>query len=336
MNAAVSKFAIGRLSSAMIAPAIGVCVVGAAMVLAGCQSTSPPPRIAVPDRVEGNPNATFEHDRMKPLPAQPPGSNLPPPPYVDEPLINERPPEEPAYVNAYNRVGHPRIAVIVNPQLQSGEDELSARAIDYTALETILADWLGADGHVTLISPSAARQRLTDQQVKDLQSTNPTVSRKVADQLAADVIVQLQAQPTRQAGQPAARLVAEAVNVKGGQSIARAVLDVPPPLESKHLEECTRIVARKLMDEMTATWNSFPSGGPVPPAPPPATVPPAPPSATVPPAPPPATAPPAPPPVTVPAPTPPPSVPPPPSAPVVPAPPTPAPSTSATPLPQSK
>ena len=225
----------------------------------------------MPDRARGNPNATFEHQADKPMPSDHAESDIPAPPFDDVPLVNQRPPEQHAFVEAYNRVGRPRMAVLVSPQLRNGaEDELAAHSIDFAAMEAILEDWLSCNGQVTLISPTAARQRLSEQQLKDLQSGDPNVAKHLADQLAADVVVQVQVQPTRQADQAAEQLVAEAVNVRGGQSIARAVVDVLPPLDEAQINKYTRYVARKMMDEMTATWTAAPSALPPAATPPPA------------------------------------------------------------------
>ena len=67
-----------------------------------------------------------------------------------------------------------------------------------------------------------ARQRLTDEQVKELQEGRPQMVGEVAQQLDADVLVQVQARPTRQTAQGLeVRVVAEAINIgRGGQSIA--------------------------------------------------------------------------------------------------------------------
>jgi len=54
------------------------------------------------------------------------------------------------------------------------------------------------------------------------------------------------------------RLLAEALNTRGGQLIGRAVVDVPSPLKKTTINKYTRFVARKLMDDMTATWNNTP------------------------------------------------------------------------------
>lgn len=135
-------------------------------------------------------------------------------------------------------------------------DEVSARSLDYEAVENILTDWISADGKVEVISPTMARHRLSDDQVKDVQSGKPRAMSEMARQLDADVLVQVQARPTRQTEQGLeVRLIAEAMNIKGGQSIGRAVLDVPPPLDKPEINKYTRFLARKLMDGMLATWQ---------------------------------------------------------------------------------
>jgi hypothetical protein len=60
------------------------------------------------------------------------------------------------------------------------------------------------------------------------------------------------------------RLIAEAFNIEGGDSIGRAVVDVPPPLEKRQLNKYTRYIARKLMDDMTYAWSTAGPAGPAP------------------------------------------------------------------------
>jgi hypothetical protein len=94
---------------------------------------------------------------------------------------------------------------------------------------------------------------------------------ELAEQLGADVLVQAQIRPTRQTREGlAVRIVAEAVNTRGGQSIGRAVVDVPPPLEKRQMNKYTRFLARKLMDDMTGTWQNMPATSPERPSSPPA------------------------------------------------------------------
>jgi hypothetical protein len=138
-------------------------------------------------------------------------------------------------------------------------DEVHARSIDYEAIENIMADWIASNGQVTVISPIMARQRLTDQQVRELQEGRPQVLSEIAQQLDTDVLIQVQARPTRQTRHGLeVRILAEAINTRGGESIGRAVVDVPPPLEKMQINDYTRYLARKLMDDMSVTWRSAP------------------------------------------------------------------------------
>jgi len=138
-------------------------------------------------------------------------------------------------------------------------DEVAAKSLDYEAIESILTDWLAADGRVAIVSPTIARQRLTDEQVRELQSGRARVAREAAQQLDAPILIQLQAHPTRQTPQGLeVRVIAEAIDVShNGGSLARAVVDIPPPLEKTQINYYTRYLARKLEDGMTASWSAF-------------------------------------------------------------------------------
>src|SRR4051812_34134054 len=111
----------------------------------GCRdNTPPPPRVPVPQPMSERP--IYEHDRMKPLPPQG-GSDIPEPPFEDRPLVNQRPPEQEAFVKAYDAVGRPRLAVLVTRSL---------KGLDSQAIENTLSDWMSSNGQVTLISPTVA------------------------------------------------------------------------------------------------------------------------------------------------------------------------------------
>jgi len=138
-------------------------------------------------------------------------------------------------------------------------DEVAAKSIDYEAIENILTDFLSADGQVTIMSPTLVRQKLTDQQEKDMENGKLVVNSELAKQLGAEILVQVAAHPTRQTSQGLqVRLVGEAMNIQGGQSIGRVVVDVPPPLEKTQINKFTRFCARKLMRDMTMTWSAPP------------------------------------------------------------------------------
>lgn len=175
---------------------------------------------------------------MKPLPPPRGGDPSIAPPFEDPALVTQSPPEQRAFVDAYTRVGRPRIALVVDASgAAAGGDDAAPRAIDYQAVETIMRDWIRSNGQVTLISVPPGN--------------NPASN--------IDIFVHVRAEPTRQAQQNVAvRMVAEATNTRDGVIIGSAVVDVPPPLEKTQINTYTRFLARKLMDDMAATWNAAP------------------------------------------------------------------------------
>lgn len=297
-----------------------------AVPVMGCRDNSPPTPVVPPPQL-GRDTFHREVDYPKPLPPQQavaPG----PQPFYDEPLLVDQPPEAKAFVEAYRKVGRPRIVVFVNRTLEgqmvpthddgqpervtetvrsattgvkvdskryersadnygektrddrdrfqttgAGEykettttylkpgeyDAVDAKGIDYGMMETLLADWMGADGKVTIISPTLVRKKLTEQQIKDIQSGRPQVLSEIAEGLDADILIQVQARPTRQSPRGLdVRILAEAMNVRGGESLARAAVDLEPPLDKLQTNSYTRFMARKLMDGMIQSWNSPP------------------------------------------------------------------------------
>jgi hypothetical protein len=199
------------------------------------------------------------------LPAEAPVDNSPP--------VGQRLPEQSAFEQAYRAVGRPRIMVVASRSPEGGDAQ--AGAADSTVIENTLTDLLACQGAVEIVSPTTVRQRLADAQARDGQANRLQAMRDVAQQLDTDVLVNVTAQPARQApggGAAEVRLVGEAVNVKGGQQIGRAVVDVPPPPEKEALTRSTRSVARKLMADMTQNWTMAepPPGTPLSPNRPPA------------------------------------------------------------------
>lgn len=318
----------GKRAAAVIAPAL---IFGAGCFPPPARQAAPPPGAPV----------SYSRDPVKPMPEQTDTANIQPG-YDDVPLVNQQPPEEPRYVQAYGAVGKPRILIFVNRTvtgdlipvnptgplvsventqqsnagvkvgqgsnvnsnspysnysqnynrsfestgparyqdrtdiyLQPGQyDEAAAKSIDYEMIENILTDWLSARGQVTIISPMSARGRLSDQEVQELQNGRPQMLGELAVKLQTDILVQVTARPSRQTSTGLGiRLIAQALNTKGGQQIAQATVDVPPPMEKTTLNRYTRFVARKMMDAMTNSWSVMASQPPAPP-PAPATPPP--------------------------------------------------------------
>ena len=158
--------------------------------------------------------------------------------------------------------------------LRQGQyDDAQARSIDYEAMENILTDWLACNGAVTVVSPVMGPKRLTREQLDDLQAGRPGAMADLVRNLDADVLIQVQAKPTRQTPEGLeVRVIGEAINARGGESIGRAVVDVPPPLDKIQMNRYTRFLARKLMDDMSGAWMNGPpprgaEGAPPPPPP---------------------------------------------------------------------
>lgn len=139
-------------------------------------------------------------------------------------------------------------------------DEAGAKSIDYELMESLLTDWLSANGQVETISPTMSRKPLTAEQAKDLQSGRKQALAELAQQLDADILIQIQAKPTRQTRDGLSVLaIGEAVNLRGGQAIAHVAVEVPPPLDKVQLNKFTRFMARKMMFQMTQAWRSMPA-----------------------------------------------------------------------------
>src|SRR5690606_17826716 len=80
---------------------------------AGCASRAPsPPRVAAPPHGSG----ARAVDPVRPVEeVHYPGQDRL---YHDEPIMVERPPEQKAFIDAYNAVGRPRITLFVNRTLE--------------------------------------------------------------------------------------------------------------------------------------------------------------------------------------------------------------------------
>jgi hypothetical protein len=169
------------------------------------------------------------------------------------------------YNRSFESNGPAKYTDTTDVYLKPGQyDEAAAKSIDYELIENLITDNLGADGQVMIITPTYARGRLTDQEVQELQSGRPQMLGELAEKLQCDVLVQITARPSVQTDQGLGiRLIAQAFNTRGGQAIAHAALDVPPPMTKIKLNNYTRFVSRKLMDGMTQSWTTMAAQAPV-------------------------------------------------------------------------
>lgn len=141
-------------------------------------------------------------------------------------------------------------------------DEIWAQRIDYDALENALAKAMSVRGEVQVMSSQVVRQRLSDDELAALQAGRPALLGNLAERLGADVLVQVQARPTAQTDYGLdLRIVAEAINTDGGEAIGRANADFPGPMSAARLDDVSRYLARRLMDDMTGAWLVPPPAG---------------------------------------------------------------------------
>src|SRR3954468_5720848 len=102
-----------RSTRAMNKAAIALAAAGLTLTV-GCQEAAhAPARVDVPQRPgEG---MHTQRDEVKPLPGQSPYSQANvPAPFDDVPVVTQSPPEQKAYLRAYNDVGRPRLVIAVN------------------------------------------------------------------------------------------------------------------------------------------------------------------------------------------------------------------------------
>lgn len=138
-------------------------------------------------------------------------------------------------------------------------DAAELQVLDYSEMESRLTEWLGCEGQIVLVAPDYIRGHLTDQQVKDLQAGRADGLKDVSQATGADILIQIQAHPVRRGDQLVVLLIGQAVNIKGGESIAQASVEMPTPIDRYALNNYTRFLARKLIHGMVNAWTSGPA-----------------------------------------------------------------------------
>ncbi|HRK31682.1 MAG TPA: hypothetical protein PLD59_11435 [Tepidisphaeraceae bacterium] len=193
---------------------------------AGCVDKSPPPpRVAVPQNAGDG--ALRRSDPQKPMPYELSRNQLPPPAFDDVAMIDQEMPERQAFLNAYERVGKPVIR-IDNARQESDNSENTAVILQFI-------DWLRCGGKVDVLTPGAK-----------------SATADIAVLLSIDVV-----RDDRNTVQ-AVRLAAIAKNVGDELLLGQGLVDMPQPIDRQAINRYTRFVARKLMSDMTGTWESAP------------------------------------------------------------------------------
>jgi hypothetical protein len=242
---------------------IGLLSAGVAV---GCRNT-PPPRVPVPSSSGGNPYTTYDHDPVKPLPpsatqalretqetqalresARPAGGGAPPA------MVEIAPPGLPvvsaAYLDAYDRVGRPRILVTV---VRGDHPERALVPGDYDLLERIIRDVISGGGQVAVVPANFVRDRLSASQVADLQSGESKSLKEIGAVLRADVLVEVKIG----AAGDQTQLTATAKNTRDAQPIASAAATIPSLSPRRQIDFAGRLLGERTVDALADTWDRF-------------------------------------------------------------------------------
>ena len=231
---------------------------GLVALATGCR-TPPPPRVQIPIDTQGNEYTTYQHDPVKPLPPSATQSAVDDP--NAPPSQQYRAPQQPmqapavsqAYLESYDRVGRPRLLVLVD------RAEQTPRAIvpgDYDTLERVVRDALAAQGHVAVVPADAARH-VNEQQLKALHAGDAKALADVGQQLRADVIVQVRVPSGAAAEREETQITATARNARDGAQIATAAASIPPPPQRRQIDFAGRLLAERLVDELAGAWENL-------------------------------------------------------------------------------
>ena len=235
---------------------LAIGLTAALALAAGCR-TPPPPRIQIPLESRGNPYTTYEHDPVKPMPPHatqpaegaPPQSSTGPQPPAQPPAVSQ------AYLESYDRVGRPRLVVLVE---RTSPPPRSIVPGYYETLERVVREALAAEGQVAIVPPAAARQ-LKDDQLKNIHAGEAKAIADAGDLLHADVVVQVRVSA---AGSAAAerddtQITATARNARDARQIATAAASIPPPPQRRQIDFAGRLLAERLVDELAAAWDDL-------------------------------------------------------------------------------
>ena len=236
------------------------------VMLIGCR-TPPPPRVPVPSESDGNPYTTYQHDERKPLPpsatqAQRDGRTQSQQQQITDPVVAippGPPPVSQRYVDAYDRVGRPRMMVLVDRP-----DALprSLVAGDYDVLERVIRDTLSAHGQVLVVAPLTVREQIDQQQVDDINAGRADALADAGAKLRADVLVQVRAPPSGTGGDT--QLTATARNTRDNQQLATAAAALGPSPQRRQIDFAGRLLGERLVDELAAAWERLAEQRPAP------------------------------------------------------------------------
>jgi hypothetical protein len=203
---------------------VAVTTLVASFAAIGCVDKSPPPpRVAVPQDASEGPLRRSE--AQKPMPADLARAEPPPPAFDDVAIIDQEMPERREFVRAYNNVGRPLLIVE-----GLNQTDIAGTSAD-RPVALMFSDWLRADGAVNIATARGERAK-------------------------PDVVIELAV--AGEGDREAVNLSARAINVGDNVILGQAMVDMPKPVDRGGINRYTRFLARKLMNDMTRTWQSAP------------------------------------------------------------------------------
>jgi hypothetical protein len=231
--------------------------------LIGCKNT-PPPAVQVPSDSGGNPYSTYNHEPMKPLPpsaGQPAGQYagqpmppsgqppmVPPPPGDAAPQLPAPPSISQSYIDAYDRVGRPRLFVLIDrpdqpvPALVPG---------DYDLIERVVRDTLSAGGTVATVPPAVVHDKLSATQIRDALNTGGNALSSAGAALHADVLIELKVAPA--AGQT--QINGTARNARDGQALASVVSTINSGSPRSQIDFASRLLGERMINGLADSWE---------------------------------------------------------------------------------
>jgi hypothetical protein len=218
----------------------------ALLAQAGCQGDRMPPPTPHPLPAGTRPVAVAQSQPVA-------GDDRSPAAPADAPPPGDELAEVTRFIDAYEQVGRPRVLIRVIHRTPN-PDERPSRSMDDHSIEPALDDCFSSDGAVSLILPDSAQTSAAPSAAQDSHPVRPADELANADRLHADVLVLVRVESTHKSG-VALQLVADACDVPGGRPLAHAMADVPAALSPSGLDQSARLLARKLMADITAAWT---------------------------------------------------------------------------------
>jgi hypothetical protein len=161
----------------------------------------------------------------------------------------------PTYLDAYDRVGRPRLLVLIDRSDPSAASLLDG---DLELVERVVRESLAAGGQVAIIPADAVSDRVNKQQIADALAGRGNALADVGASLRADVLIDLKLSSAD--GQT--QIIATARNTRDAQKIATAVASVAPQSARRQIDFAARLLGERMVDTLADVWDRIARQGP--------------------------------------------------------------------------